>query len=77
MDSSLFRKIEALVNLKKEEKKEVVELLRKEIDDRITEEQVEIKGKKVQLFLSSIQKQIFLKKDGYKKLKEKGYELKN
>lgn len=75
MDENLFFKIKFLVQQKTTEKTNVITLLKEKVGIEIGEDQIEIKGKKIILYLSSNQKMMFLQKKGDKVLQEEGYEI--
>jgi len=75
MDDSLFIKIKKLIDQKLTEKLEIKNYILEKTKIKIEEQQIEIKGKKVKLYLSSNQKLVFLKNKGKEFLEEKGYTL--
>ena len=75
MDTSLFLKIKKLVEEKTTEKKELLFFLKEKTGINIEEDQIEIKGKKVYLYLNSNQKIIFLQKKGSEYIQEKGFSV--
>ncbi len=75
MDGSLFSKIQSLIDIKTKEKNEVISFLKEKTGIEIKEEQIEIKGKKVFLYLDSNQKILFIKNKGDSFIKEKGFTL--
>ena len=75
MDTNLFSKIEKLIKEKTGEKTELIHFIKEVVGLEIKEEQIEIKGKKLFLYLNSTQKMIFSKNKGEEKIKEKGFTI--
>ena len=75
MDNNLFSKVKTLIDEKNKEKQQLLFLLKKEKGIDLKEDQLEIKGKKIFLYLSSNQKTMFIKKEGGIFIKEKGFEI--
>jgi peptide deformylase len=73
MDSSLFSKIKQLVEEKTKDKKELIEFLHNKTGIAIEENQIDIKGKKVILYLNSNQKLLFKQRNGNSFIIEKGF----
>jgi hypothetical protein len=73
MDKSLFSRIENLIKNKTNEKEEIISYIKKELNIEIKEDQIEIKDKKINLYLNSNQKLIFIKNKGKETLEKKGY----
>ena len=75
MDTNLFSKIKNLIDEKTKEKVELIKYIQEKTEIKIKENQLEIKGKKVFLYLNSNQKIIFIKQKGEEIIKEKGYSI--
>ncbi len=74
MDLSLFSKYSKAIEVQKEKKKEVIELLQ-ENGAVLQEEQVEIKNKKIRFFVSSAVRTKLHQIEAEKLLRSLGYEV--
>lgn len=75
MDNSLFSKLQHLINIKTSEKKELITYIQTETNFLLNDDQIEIKDKKITLYLNSNQKLIFIKNKVKEALIKKGYNL--
>jgi exosome complex RNA-binding protein Rrp4 len=73
MDGNLFGKHIALVQRKKDEKKEILEYIKEKTSIEITSEEIIIEGKKIKITTSSVKRLILKKSNIETLLKEKGY----
>lgn len=75
MDGNLFLKYKKQIQKQGDKKTEIIELIKKETNQTLTNEDFEIKGKEIVLYISSAKKAILMKKNIKETLRGVGYAL--
>jgi lactam utilization protein B len=76
MNEGLFEKYRKVIQKKKNEKQEVIDMLQELTGIEFTEQELQIEKKVISFHVSSVKKSIVLQKNIQSGLKEKGYTLK-